>query len=77
VPWSIVRATQFRDFAAMVAGWTERDGTATIAPLLVQPIAQAGVAAVLADVATGAPLGTRLGPTTFDDWLAAGAEDAR
>ena len=126
VPWSIVRATQFHDFAAMVAGWAEKDGTATIAPLLVQPIAPADVAAVLADVAAGTPLGTRLdiagpetqdlvdmarrtfivrgqdiklvptwrgsfgtdmageallpgddarlGPTTFDDWLAAGAQ---
>ena len=129
VPWSIVRATQFHDFAAMVAGWTERDGTATIAPLLVQPIAQGDVAAALAEVATGAPLSTRvdiagpetqdlvdmarrtyaargrdirliptwrgafgpdmagevllpgkdarLGTTTFEDWLAAGADDAR
>jgi uncharacterized protein YbjT (DUF2867 family) len=125
VPWSIVRATQFHDFAAMVAGWTQRDGTATIAPLLVQPIAHADVADVLAEVAAGAPLratmdiagprtedlvdmarrtfsargqdvtlvptwrgvfgpdmagevllpgdGARLGPTSFDDWLAAGA----
>lgn len=125
VPWSIVRATQFHDFAAMVARRAERDGTATIAPLLVQPIAPADVAAALADIATGAPLrarldvagprtedlvdmarrtfaargqqitlvptwrgtygtdmagevllpadGARLGPTTFDDWLAAGA----
>ena len=69
VPWSIVRATQFHDFAAMVAGWTERDGTATIAPLLVQPIAQGDVAAALAEVATSAPLGTRVdiaGPETQD-----------
>jgi uncharacterized protein YbjT (DUF2867 family) len=69
VPWSIVRATQFHDFAAMVAGWAERDGATTIAPLLVQPIAPADVAAILADVAAGAPLGTRLdiaGPETQD-----------
>ncbi|HET9079480.1 MAG TPA: NAD(P)H-binding protein [Trebonia sp.] len=69
VPWSIVRATQFHDFAAMVAGWAERDGTATIAPLLVQPIAPADVAAILADVAAGPPLGYRLdiaGPQTED-----------
>jgi uncharacterized protein YbjT (DUF2867 family) len=53
----------------MVAGWAERDGTATIAPLLVQPIAQADVAAILADVAAAAPLGYRLdiaGPQTED-----------
>ena len=125
VPWSIVRATQFHDFAAMVAGRAMRDGTATIAPLLVQPIAPADVAAVLAETAAAAPLlatldiagphtedlvdmarrtfaargqdvtlvptwrgifGTdmagevllpgpeaRLTPTTFEDWLAAGA----
>jgi len=69
VPWSIVRATQFHDFAAMVAGWAEKDGTATIAPLLVQPIAQDDVAAILADVAVGAPLGSKLdiaGPDTQD-----------
>jgi uncharacterized protein YbjT (DUF2867 family) len=126
VPWSIVRATQFLDFAAMVAGWTEQDGVATIAPLLVQPIALADVVAVLAEVAVGAPLrekldiagpetqdlvdmarrtfavrgqdikliptwrgvfgldmagevllpgeGARLAPTTFEDWLAGGAQ---
>jgi uncharacterized protein YbjT (DUF2867 family) len=125
VPWTIVRATQFHDFAALVAGWTARDGVATIAPLLVQPIAPADVADVLAQVAVGAPLratidvagpqtqdlvdmarrtfavrgqditlvptwrgvfgldmageillpgeGARLAPTTFEDWLAAGA----
>lgn len=69
VPWSIVRATQFHDFAAMVAGWAAKDGTATIAPLLVQPIAHDDVAAILADVALGAPLGYRLdiaGPQTED-----------
>jgi uncharacterized protein YbjT (DUF2867 family) len=69
VPWSIVRATQFHDFAAMVAGWAEQDGTATIAPLLVQPIAQADVADILAEVASAAPLATRLdiaGPETQD-----------
>jgi uncharacterized protein YbjT (DUF2867 family) len=69
LPWSIVRATQFHDFAAMVAGWAEQDGAATIAPLLVQPIAPADVAAILADVAVAAPLGYRLdiaGPQTED-----------
>ncbi|WIN00862.1 NAD(P)H-binding protein [Actinoplanes oblitus] len=69
VPWTIVPATQFHDFAAMVAGWTERDGAATIAPLLVQPIAPEDVAAVLAEIATGAPLGRYrdvAGPQTQD-----------
>ncbi|WP_336217014.1 SDR family oxidoreductase [Nonomuraea sp. LPB2021202275-12-8] len=57
VPWTIVPATQFHDFAAMVAGWTEQDGVATIAPLLVQPIAPADVADVLAEIAVGEPRG--------------------
>jgi uncharacterized protein YbjT (DUF2867 family) len=57
VPWTIVPATQFHDFAAMVAGWTERDGVATIAPLLVQPIAPADVAEILAEIAVGEPQG--------------------
>jgi uncharacterized protein YbjT (DUF2867 family) len=57
VPWTIVPATQFHDFAAMAASWTERDGVAIIAPLLVQPIAPDDIAAVLAEVATGAAQG--------------------
>jgi uncharacterized protein YbjT (DUF2867 family) len=125
VPWTIVPATQFHDFAAMVAGWTERDGVSTIAPLLVQPIAASDIADVLAEVAVGEPQGrhpdvagphtedlvdmarrtlavrgrdvrlvptwrgpfgpsmagevllpgpgARLAPTSFDDWLSAGA----
>lgn len=69
VPWTIVPATQFHDFAAMVAGWTEQDGVATIAPLLVQPIAPADVANILAEVATGEPVGRYAdvaGPDTQD-----------
>ncbi|TDE23988.1 NmrA family transcriptional regulator [Nonomuraea mesophila] len=57
VPWTIVPVTQFHDFAEMVASWTEQGGVATIAPLLVQPIAPADVAGVLAEIATGEPRG--------------------
>ncbi|MFY7068242.1 SDR family oxidoreductase [Nocardiopsis changdeensis] len=69
VPWTIVPATQFHDFAAMVAGWTEQDGAAAIAPLLVQPIAPADVAEILAEVAVGGPVGRHpdiAGPQTQD-----------
>lgn len=69
VPWTVVPVTQFHDFAAMVAGWTENDGVAPIAPLLVQPIAPADVADVLAEVATGDPQGRHVdvaGPETQD-----------
>ncbi|GAA2481398.1 NAD(P)H-binding protein [Streptomyces thermolineatus] len=57
VPWTIVPAAQFHDFAATVAGWTERDGVAEVPPLLVQPVAPADVADVLAGIATGGPQG--------------------
>ena len=57
VPWTVVPATQFHDFAAMMASWTERDGVATIAPLLVQPVAPADLADILAEIATGEPQG--------------------
>jgi uncharacterized protein YbjT (DUF2867 family) len=60
VPWTIVRATQFHDFAAMVAVWTERGGTATIAPLLVQPIAPRDVARTLAEIALDSPARRRI-----------------
>jgi uncharacterized protein YbjT (DUF2867 family) len=55
VPWTVVRATQFHDFAAMVVGWTRRDDTAVVPPLLVQPIAVSDVARVLAEIAGGPP----------------------
>ena len=45
VPWTILRATQFFEFAAMIVRWTRHDGVATIPPLLVQPVAVAEVAA--------------------------------
>ncbi|MFC4015715.1 SDR family oxidoreductase [Nonomuraea purpurea] len=69
VPWTIVPATQFHDFAAMVTSWTEQDGVATIAPLLVQPIAPADVADILAEIAVGEPQGRYAdvaGPETQD-----------
>jgi uncharacterized protein YbjT (DUF2867 family) len=69
VPWTIVPVTQFHDFPAMVAGWTERDGVAPIAPMLLQPIAPADVATVLAMIATGEPCGRYAdvaGPETQD-----------
>jgi uncharacterized protein YbjT (DUF2867 family) len=69
VPWTIVPVTQFHDFAAMVVGWTEQDGTATVAPLLLQPIAPDDVAAVLAEIAAGEPHGRYrdvAGPETQD-----------
>lgn len=69
IPWTIVPATQFHDFAALAASWTEKDGVALIAPLLVQPIAPDDIGDVLAEVSVGAPQGRYAdvaGPDTQD-----------
>jgi uncharacterized protein YbjT (DUF2867 family) len=58
VPGSIVRATQFHEFAAMVASWTRTGDVAAVPPLLVQPIAAADVGDALATAALGSPVGT-------------------
>lgn len=55
IPYTIVPATQFHDFAEMVASWTESNGVAHLPPLLIQPVAPRDVAEVLAAVATGGP----------------------
>jgi uncharacterized protein YbjT (DUF2867 family) len=69
IPYTILPATQFHEFAEMVVGWTERDGSAAVPPLLVQPVAAADVGEVLAEVAAGAPQGRArdlAGPATED-----------
>lgn len=68
IAWSIVRATQFHDFGELVASWTLRDGSALVAPLLCQPVAPKDVGDVLAEVATGSPVGRidLAGPETQD-----------
>ena len=57
VPWTILRATQFFGFAAMVAERTVRDGVAAVPPLLMQPVDVADVADVLVRTAVGTPQG--------------------
>lgn len=69
VPFTIVPATQFHDFAEMVASWTEVDGVAQLPPLLLQPVAPYDVAEVLATVATFSPKGRHVdvaGPDPHD-----------
>jgi uncharacterized protein YbjT (DUF2867 family) len=69
VPWTILRATQFHTFAEMVAGRATAGGVAAVAPLLVQPVDVGDVAAVLAELALGAPAGRApdlAGPDTLD-----------
>ncbi|HEY1701806.1 MAG TPA: NmrA family transcriptional regulator [Trebonia sp.] len=57
VPWTIQRAAQFFEFAAMMVSWTAHDGTAVIPPLLMQPVAAEDVGKVLAELAVGPSLG--------------------
>jgi uncharacterized protein YbjT (DUF2867 family) len=69
VPSTIVRATQFHEFAGMVVSWTAQDGQAKIPPLLIQPVAIDDVVHLLIEVATGPPGRCRLelaGPRTED-----------
>jgi uncharacterized protein YbjT (DUF2867 family) len=69
VPWTIQRATQFFDFPAMVADWTTSDGTATLPPLLLQPVSPDDVAARLATLAAQVAIGMAAdfaGPDTHD-----------
>jgi uncharacterized protein YbjT (DUF2867 family) len=56
LPYSIVRATQFHEFAEMITGSLIVDGVARVPDGRIQPIAVADVAAVVARVAAGAPL---------------------
>ena len=76
VPWTIVHATQFHEFAVQIVGWTLRDGTATVPPLLLQPVAAADVGDALAEVAAGEPRHGTLelaGPETRTWWTWFGA----
>ena len=69
VPFTILPATEFHEFAEMVVGWTERDGVAPLPPLLMQPVAAADVGEALAEVAAGSPQGRArdlAGPATED-----------
>ncbi|MCX5417176.1 SDR family oxidoreductase [Streptomyces sp. NBC_00059] len=68
VPYSIVRATQFMEFMDAVMSWTADGDTVRLPRTPLQPIAAADVAAAVADVAAGTPLGGVLdiaGPDVF------------
>lgn len=55
IPWSVVRATQFFEFAAQIADGATVDGTVRIPPVGFQPIASADVARFVAEAAAGEP----------------------
>src|SRR5436189_3753761 len=55
IPYTIVRATQFFEFAGGIAQNATEGATVRLPSALMQPIAAADVAAALADVAVGEP----------------------
>ncbi|MEW1639680.1 SDR family oxidoreductase [Streptomyces sp. NPDC093801] len=68
IPFSIVRATQFMEFIDAILSWTADNGTVRLPATPIQPIASKDVAACVAEVAAGSPLGgTRsiAGPEVF------------
>ncbi|GLY46921.1 NAD(P)H-binding protein [Lentzea sp. NBRC 102530] len=74
LPYSIVRATQFFEFAGAIANSAELDGAVHLPHGGVQPIAASDVAAVVGRTAAGAPLNGVLeigGPEEFtmDGWI--------
>ncbi len=56
IPYTIVRATQFFEFAAGIAQAATAGGNVRLPPILMQPIAADDVAAIMADVAVAVPL---------------------
>lgn len=55
VPYTIVRATQFMEFMESVLSWTADGDTVRLPRTPIQPIAASDVAAIVAEVAAGAP----------------------
>ncbi|MFC5432869.1 SDR family oxidoreductase [Microbacterium suwonense] len=56
VPWSLVHATQFFEFAPAIAAMADADGAITLPDVDVQPAAGADVADVMVELALAAPL---------------------
>src|SRR5438132_1793027 len=56
IPYTIVRATQFFEFVGGIAQSATEGQTVRLPPVLMQPIAAADVAAVMADAALAEPL---------------------
>jgi uncharacterized protein YbjT (DUF2867 family) len=59
-PYTIVRATQFFEFVGSIADLSTDGDTVRLPTALMQPMAAADVAAILADIAVGKPLNTTI-----------------
>jgi uncharacterized protein YbjT (DUF2867 family) len=74
IPYTIVHATQFFEFATPIADEASDGDTVRVPPVLIQPMAADDVAAGLCDVALGAPLNNTIeiaGPESlrFEDFV--------
>ncbi|MGW6727359.1 SDR family oxidoreductase [Nocardia sp. NPDC055029] len=74
LPYSIVRATQFFEFAGRIADSATVSGTVRLSGAAVQPMAADDVAAAVGETAVGAPLNGTVeiaGPEVFglDQWI--------
>ena len=77
IPYTIVRATQFFEFAVRTADGATDGGTVRVPPVLIQPMASADVAAAVCDAALAAPLNNTIEvagpePMPFEDWVRKG-----
>jgi uncharacterized protein YbjT (DUF2867 family) len=57
VPWSVLRATQFHEFAQQALGFARLGRFSLVPRMLSQPVAAREVGAALVDLATGDPVG--------------------
>jgi uncharacterized protein YbjT (DUF2867 family) len=74
VAWTILRSTQFFEFLAQIAEEGAEGDTVRLSTGLMQPVAADDVAATVAELATGEPVGRRVelgGPEALgiDDWV--------
>ena len=81
IPYTIVHATQFFEFAVRTADEATDGDTVRVPPVLIQPMAAADVAAALCDVTLAAPRNTTIEiagpePLRFEDWVRQGLRAA-
>jgi len=81
IPYTIVHATQFFEFAVRTADEASDGGTVRVPPVLIEPMAADDVAAAVCDVALAAPLNGTIEiagpqPMPFEDWVRRGLRAA-
>jgi uncharacterized protein YbjT (DUF2867 family) len=77
IPYTIVHATQFFEFATRIADEATDGDTVRVPPVLIQPMAAEDVAAAVCDVALAAPLNSTIEiagpePLPFDEFVRQG-----